>query len=81
MANTEKLQHWWGAWKFIGRAVGFRRGFIPRPGASQRRERGSGNARSEWGRVSRKSRARHKVAEGEWERMRADMYSTIIAAF
>lgn len=61
--------------------MGFRRGFIPHPGASQRRERGSGNARSERGRVSRKSRARHKVAEGEWERMRADMYSTIIAAF
>lgn len=27
------------------------------------------------------SRARHKVPEGEWEGMRADMYSTIIAAF
>lgn len=57
-----------------------RKGFIPHPGASGTRERGSGNARNEWG-GSGKSRAQHKVPEGEWEGMRADMYSTIIAAF
>lgn len=28
-----------------------------------------------------KSRGRHKVPEGEWEGMSADMYSIIIAAF
>lgn len=59
-----------------------RRGLIPHPGASGRRERGSGNARNDWGGgCSENSRARHKVPEGEWEGMRADMYSTIIAAF
>lgn len=40
------------------------KGGYPHPGASGRRERGSGNARNEWG-VSRKSRAQHKVPEGE----------------